>query len=41
MLGRSWPTDNKEAGRGSRQQFKDFVAEVVAKGLRANPSARA
>ncbi len=37
MLGRSWPTDNKEAGRRFQEQFKDFVAEVIAKGLRANP----
>ncbi len=38
MLGRAWPTDNKEAGRRFQEQFRDFVAEVVTQGLRANPN---
>jgi ABC-type transporter MlaC component len=37
MLGRFWPTDNKEAGQRFQQQFQDFVAEAVTQGLRANP----
>jgi ABC-type transporter MlaC component len=37
MLGRLWPTDNKAAGRRFQDEFRDFVAEAVAKGLRANP----
>jgi ABC-type transporter MlaC component len=37
MLGRAWPSDNKEAGRRFQQQFEDFVAEVVTQGLRTNP----
>ena len=37
MLGRAWPTDNKEAGRRFQEEFRDFVAEVVTQGLRANP----
>jgi len=40
MLGRAWPSDNKEAGRRFQEQFQDFVAEVVTKGLRANPNLR-
>jgi ABC-type transporter MlaC component len=38
MLGRVWSTDNNEAGRRFQVDFRDFVAEVVAKGFRANPS---
>ncbi len=38
MLGRAWPIDNKEAGRRFQEQFRDFVAEVVTQGLRANPN---
>jgi ABC-type transporter MlaC component len=38
MLGRAWPSDNKEAGRKFQEQFQDFVAEAVVQGLRANPS---
>ncbi len=38
MLGRAWPTDNKEAGHRFQEQFRDFVAEVVTQGLRANPN---
>jgi ABC-type transporter MlaC component len=37
MLGRAWPSDNKEAGRRFQDQFEDFVADVVTQGLRANP----
>jgi ABC-type transporter MlaC component len=37
MLGRDWPTDNQEAGRRFQDEFQDFVAEVVTRGLRANP----
>lgn len=37
MLGRAWPTDNKEAGRRFQQQFQDFVAEIVSQGVRTNP----
>jgi ABC-type transporter MlaC component len=37
MLGRAWPSDNKEAGRRFQEQFRDFVAEVTTDGLRANP----
>jgi ABC-type transporter MlaC component len=37
MLGRFWPSDNKEAGRRFQQQFRDFAAEAVTQGLRANP----
>jgi ABC-type transporter MlaC component len=38
MLGRAWPTDNKEAARRFQAQFQDFVAEAVTLGLRANPT---
>jgi ABC-type transporter MlaC component len=38
MLGRRWPTDNNEAGRRFQDEFQDFVAEVVTRGLRANPA---
>jgi ABC-type transporter MlaC component len=38
MLGRRWPTENKEAGRRFQNEFRDFVAEALAKGLRANPT---
>jgi ABC-type transporter MlaC component len=38
MLGRAWPTDNKEAGRRFQEEFKDFVAEVVTRSLRGNPN---
>jgi len=38
MLGRRWPTDNKQAGRRFQGQFQDFVAEAIARGLRANPT---
>jgi ABC-type transporter MlaC component len=38
MLGRAWPTDNQQAGRRFQEAFQDFVAETVAKGLRANPT---
>ena len=38
MLGRLWPTDNKAAGRRFQAEFQDFVAEVVTKGLRSNPT---
>ena len=38
MLGRLWPTDNKAAGRRFQDQFQDFIAEVVTRGLRANPT---
>jgi ABC-type transporter MlaC component len=40
MLGRAWPSDNKEAGRRFQEQFQDFVAEVMTRGLRANPNLR-
>jgi ABC-type transporter MlaC component len=38
MLGRLWPTDNNEAGRRFQVEFQDFIAEVVTRGLRANPT---
>lgn len=38
MLGRAWPTDNKDAGRRFQEEFRDFVAEIVTNGLRANPT---
>jgi ABC-type transporter MlaC component len=38
MLGRAWPSENKEAGRRFQAQFHDFVAEAVTLGLRANPT---
>jgi len=38
MLGRVWSTDNKQAGHRFQADFQDFVAEVVAKGFRANSS---
>ena len=38
MLGQVWSTDNNEAGRRFQADFQDFVAEVVAKSFRANPS---
>jgi ABC-type transporter MlaC component len=38
MLGRLWPTDNNEAGRRFQEDFADFLAEAVTKGLRANPT---
>jgi ABC-type transporter MlaC component len=38
LLGRLWPSDNKEAGRRFQDQFRDFVAEAVTKGLRDNPT---
>jgi ABC-type transporter MlaC component len=37
MLGRAWPSDNKEAGRRFQQQFRNFVAEIVTEGLRGQP----
>jgi ABC-type transporter MlaC component len=37
MLGRAWPTDNKEAGRRFQEQFQNFVAEIVTEGLRDQP----
>jgi|APAra7269096979_1048534.scaffolds.fasta_scaffold11083_3 ABC-type transporter MlaC component len=38
MLGRAWPTDNQQAGQRFQQAFREFVAEAVTRGLRANPS---
>jgi ABC-type transporter MlaC component len=38
MLGRLWPSDNNEAGRRFQAEFRDFVAEAVAKSFRANPT---
>jgi len=38
MLGRAWPTDNKEAGAQFQDAFHDFVAEAVTRSLRANPT---
>jgi ABC-type transporter MlaC component len=38
MLGRRWPTENNGAGRRFQQDFEDFAAEAVTKGLRANPT---
>jgi ABC-type transporter MlaC component len=37
MLGRFWPTDNNEAGRRFQAEFRDFLAEALTQGLRANP----
>jgi ABC-type transporter MlaC component len=38
MLGRLWFTENNEAGRRFQEDFEDFVAEAVTKGVRANPT---
>lgn len=39
MLGRAWPTTNKPAALRFQEEFHDFVAEAVARSLRANPTA--
>jgi ABC-type transporter MlaC component len=38
MLGQAWPTDNKQAALRFQEEFQEFVAEAVARGLRANPT---
>ena len=38
MFGRAWPTDNKQAAAGFQEEFQDFVAEAVTRGLRQNPT---
>ena len=38
MLGRAWPTKNQQAARKFQEDFHDFVAEAITRGLRAHPS---